>query len=57
MGGRVGGCKDGCELRSESFVKIQIIIFFFWGGGGSGGVGLGVVLWGQVEVNGEVKLL
>ena len=39
---------DGCELRSEAFVKIQKKnIFFFWGGGvGSrGGGGLG--LWGS----------
>ena len=64
-GGGVGwGCQDGCEWRSEAFVKIQIIIFFFFFFlGGGGGVGLGVGLrvglggGGQVDVNGEVKLL
>ena len=51
---RGGGGQGGCELRSESFVKIQKK----WGGGG-GQVGRGRV-WGggfRVDVNGEVKLL
>ena len=38
-----GGGQDGCEWRSEAFVKIQKknIFFFFWGGVGSGGSGWG----------------
>ena len=63
-----GGCQDGCEWRSEAFVKIQkfklkkIYIFLEGGGGGGGRVGLGAGLGGgggggQVDVNGEVKLL
>ena len=39
----VGG-QDGCERRSEAFVKIQnkkYIYFFFWGGGSGGGGGGG----------------
>ena len=62
-GGRVegGGGQGGCELRSESFVKIQKKN----GGGGVrlGGSGLGGVGFGgggggfRVDVNGEVKLL
>ena len=40
LGGGLGGCQDGCEWRSEAFVKIQLN--FFWGGGGSGwGLGAG----------------
>ena len=52
-----GGGQGGCELRSETFVKIQKKkIFFFWGGGRLvGGVGLGGGF--RVDVNGEVKLL
>ena len=48
-----GGCQGGCELRSESFEKIQKKN----GGGGQvgGGVGFGGVV--RVDVNGEVKLL
>ena len=57
-GGRVeGGGQGGCELRSESFVKIHKKI----GGGvrlGGGGVGFGGGGGGfRVDVNGEVKLL
>ena len=44
-----GGGQDGCEQRSEAFVKIQKKIFF----GGRGGGGLG---WGcRVDVSREVK--
>ena len=58
-GGRVeGGGQGGCELRSESFVKIQKK------NGGvrlvGGSVRLGGWVWGggfRVDVNGEVKLL
>ena len=42
------GGHDGCELRSEAFVKIQKKNFFF------GGVGLGDV---RVNGNWEMKLL
>ena len=43
-------CQDGCEWRSEAFVKIKKKKKFFFGGGvGSGGV--------RVDGNGEVKLL
>ena len=59
MGGGGGG-QDGCEWRSEAFVKIQrkkIFLggggFGLGGGGGGGGFGLGV----RVDVYGEVKLL
>ena len=49
-------CQDGCEWRSEVFVKIQKkkIYFFLGGGGGSGWEGGGGV---RVDVYGEVKLL
>ena len=37
-----GGGQDGCERRSEAFVKIQKKIFFvFFLGGGGGGVRVG----------------
>ena len=41
-------CQDGCEWRSEAFVKIKKKkkFFFFFGGGGV-----------RVDGNGEVKLL
>ena len=51
-----GGGQDGCEWRSEAFVKIQRKKIFLGGGGfglGGGGFGLGV----RVDVYGEVKLL
>ena len=32
-----GGCQDGCEQRSEAFMKIQKKNIFFWGGGGGCG--------------------
>ena len=56
-----GGGQDGCEWRSEDFVKIQkkkfFFFFFFWGGGGVGS-GVGGVGWGvRVDVNEEVKFL
>ena len=50
--GRGGGGQGGCELRSESFVKIQKRN---WGGGGGSGWGGGGGV--RVDVNGEVKLL
>ena len=45
-GGGVGlGGQDGCDRRSEVFVKIQKE-FFFWGGdGGGGGSDRGVRSW------------
>ena len=44
----MGGCQDGCEWRSEAFVKIH----FFLGGG----VGLGVgLVGGQVDVKKREK--
>ena len=46
-----GGGQGGCELRSESFVKIQKKKM---GGQVGGGVGLGGF---RQDVNGEVKLL
>ena len=52
VGGRVGGCQCGWELKIEAFVKIQKKKN--WGGGQVGGVGLGGF---RVDVNGEVKLL
>ena len=60
-GGRVWrGGQDGCERRSEAFVKIQKKKKFLGGGGGGvGGSGLGGH-WGggvRVDVNGEVKFL
>ena len=54
FGLRGGGGQGGCELRSESFVKIQKQK-------NGGGVRLGVVGFGgggfRVDVNGELKLL
>ena len=51
-----GGGQDGCELRSEAFVKNQKKKK--WGEGGGGRVGGGRVGGGgRVDVNGEVKLL
>ena len=50
-----GRGQGGCELRSESFVKIQK-----QNGGGGGGSGGGVGFGGggfRVDVNGGVKLL
>ena len=49
-----GGGQDGCEWRSEAFVKIQkkIFIFFFGGGrvwSGGGGVRLGGSGWMGME--------
>ena len=44
---------DGCELRSEAFVKIQKKKWDFLGGGRGGGGVVGV----RVDVNEEVKLL
>ena len=53
MRGGGGGGQGGCELRSESFVKIQKKMggsgWGGWVGGGGGGF--------RVDVNGEVKLL
>ena len=45
------GGQDGCEWKSEAFVKIQKKkIFFFWGGGvGSGGRIGGVSGWMGTE--------
>ena len=59
MGGGGGGGQGGCELRSESFVKIQKKIKKMGGGGGQvgGGVRVWRVGWFRVDVNGEVKLL
>ena len=56
-GGQVrgGGGQDGCEWRSEAFVKIKIKYFLGVWKVGSGGVGLGGRVW--VDGNGEVKLL
>ena len=51
---------NGCEWRSEAFVKIQKknIYIFFWGGGGVRSGGGGVRLGGvRVDGNGELKLL
>ena len=53
-GGGGGGGQGGCELRSESFVKIQKKKK--WGGVSLGGSGLGGGGF-RVDVNGEVKLL
>ena len=53
-GGRVEGGQGGCELRNESFVKIQKKmggVRLGWGVGFGGGGGF------RVDVNGEVKLL
>ena len=49
-----GGGQDGCERRSEAFVKIKKKGFYLGGGGvgsdrGGGGGGF------RVDVNGEVK--
>ena len=53
-GGGEGG-QDGCEQRSEAFVKIQKKIL---GGGGGGGSGVGCRDGGvRVDVNGEVKFM
>ena len=46
------GGQGGCELRSDSFVKIQKN-----GGGGSSWDGFGGGGGFRVDVNGEVKLL
>ena len=54
LGGGGGGGQDGCELRSEAFVKIQKKKI---GGRGGGRVGGGAGWGGRVDVNGEVKLL
>ena len=58
-GGLGGGGQDGCEWRSEAFVKIQNNKKKNGGGGGGGGWGGGRGVWGwvRVDVNGEVKLL
>ena len=52
MGGG-GGVQDGCEWRSEAFVKIKKKKNFFWGGGG----GLGQLGGVRVDGNREVKLV
>ena len=46
---KLGGGQDGCELRSEAFVKIQKKKKKLGGGGGGGGgrVGSGVGLVGS----------
>ena len=53
-GGGFGlGGQDGCEWRSEAFVKIQKKNIFFFGGGGGSGWGRGV----RVDGNGEFQFL
>ena len=49
-GNRVGGYQDGCERRSDVFVKIQKEKFEGGGGGSSRGGDV------RVDVNEELKL-
>ena len=65
-GSGLGGGQDGCEQRSEAFVKIRkniytyffyFFLFFFFGGGGVGSWGSDQGGGVRVDVNGEVKFL